>query len=236
MLDFVPIAHSGQGQGSVPTISEEMEQTLALSRKFLESLGIEEKQTEAIIEAHSDTVNGLKKEAAHYKEEAEKVPDLLRQLEEAKADTSLSELQQQYDSLKEQLDSSQKELERTKSEYDEYKSGVEARETEQAKALAYRKHVLEKAGIATDYMDDVMAVTKLDSFELDEDGGIKDADKLVEAAKDKWKSFVVKERIDPAGVDNPPVDKDGHEFAGAHERAIQIAKERHERLYGKSEE
>lgn len=200
-------------------------------------MGIEDKQIQAIIDAHTETTDGLKAQRDQYKEQADKVPDLLKQLEEAKADTGLADMQAKYEQAQADTKAAQAERDRIQSEYDEYKSGVEAREAEQAKAGAYRKQVLEAAQIASTYIDDVMGVTKLDAIELDEDGNVKDADKLIESAKDKWKSFVVKTKTDPAGVDNPPTSTAGKgSVEGAHERAIQIAKERHERMYGKSEE
>ena len=50
-------------------------------------MGIEDKQIETIIEAHSETVTALKAERDKAKETAAKVPDLQRQLEEAKKAT-----------------------------------------------------------------------------------------------------------------------------------------------------
>ena len=56
---------------------------MALTRRLLEGLGIEGKHVETIIEAHTETVNGLKDEAKRYRERAEMVPDLQKQLEQA---------------------------------------------------------------------------------------------------------------------------------------------------------
>lgn len=254
-------------------------------------MGLEDKQIETIIEAHSDTVTALKEARDGYREKAEMVPDLQKQLEEAKKDTSLADLQAKYDESekahKKEVAALKKESEATKakvaeleganaelsakleeaeashqqeleskqaefdaalaaangerdgiqSQFDEYKAGVEAKEARQSLAQAYRKQVLGAAGLAPNYLDDVMAVTRLDGIELDEDGNVVDADKLVEAAKSKWGSFIIKEKVDPADVDTPPAQPSGSkDIEGAHERALQIARERHERLYGKSEE
>ena len=264
---------------------------MALSRKFLAGMGIEDKQIESIIEAHSDTVTALKNERDNYREKAELVPDLQKQLEEAKKDTSLADLQAKYDEnekahkkelaalkkeseaahakvteletanadlsakLEEVRTSHQQELEAKQAEFDEalanangerdgiqsqfdeYKAGVEAKEARHNLAQAYRKQVLGAAGLAPNYLDDVMAVTKLDGIELDEEGNISDAESLVDAAKEKWASFILKQRTEPAEVETPPEPPTGSKsIEGAHERALQIARERHERLYGKSEE
>ena len=67
---------------------------MALTRKLLEGMGIEDKQIETIIEAHSETVTALKAERDKAKETAAKVPDLQRQLEEAKKATEEKAIQQ----------------------------------------------------------------------------------------------------------------------------------------------
>lgn len=253
-------------------------------------MGLEDKQIESIIEAHSDTVTALKNERDAYKEKAELVPNLQKQLEEAKADTSLADMQAKYDesekahkkelaTLKkesdalnaklteaeaardelsakleeanathqQELEAKQRELDEAvatangerdgiQSQFDEYKAGIEARQALEAKAQAYRKQVLVAAGLAPNYLDDVMAVTKLDDIELGEDGSVSNAEDLIEAAKSKWGNFLLKQRTDPAEVETPPTNVSKGGIEGAHERALQIARERHERLYGKSEE
>lgn len=264
---------------------------MALSRKFLAGMGIEDKQIESIIEAHSDTVTALKNERDGYKEKAELVTDLQKQLEAAKADTSLADMKAKYEEsekahkkevaalkkeseaaqakvteletantelgakLEEANASHQQELETKQaefdvalaeangakdgiqSEFDSYRAEIEAREALQAKAQAYRSQILGAAGLAPNYLDDVMSVTKLDGIEFDEDGNIADSENLIEAAKTKWGNFILKQKTDPADVDTPPAPAAGDKgIEGAHERALQIARERHERLYGKSEE
>lgn len=117
-------------------------------------------------------------------------------------------------------------------QFDEYKAGVEAKEATRAKAAAYRTQVLAAAGIAPNYIDDVMGVTQLDGIELGEDGTISDAEKLVEAAREKWGSFVLREKTVPSSVETPPEDAGTPEVEGAHPIAERIARGRHERLYG----
>jgi chromosome segregation ATPase len=254
-------------------------------------MGIEDKQIETIIEAHSDTVTALKTERDRYKEAAERVPDLQKQLEEAKADTSLTELQ---DRLKEEQAANQQALEAKDNEISTLQSKVseveaerdalaeKATETEQAhqealaakqqelddavakaneerdavngelealkadiaakeeraaKAEAYEAQVLTKAGIAPSYIKDIMAVTRVDDLKLDDEGNVEGAEELVKAASEKWHNFILKEKSDPAVVETPPVRPAGmNTIEGAHEEALRIAEERHQRLYGKSEE
>ena len=54
---------------------------MALTRAFLKGMNLTEEQVGAIVEAHTDTVNALKSERDAFKAEAEKVPELQRQIE-----------------------------------------------------------------------------------------------------------------------------------------------------------
>lgn len=194
---------------------------MALTRKLLEGMGIEEKQIETIIEAHSETVTALKAERDKAREEARKVPDLQKQLEEAvQATEGGSDWQEKYDA--------------EHKAFEEYKAQVEADRKAADTASAYRKQVLEKAGIATQYMDDVMGVTKLDGIELDDSGNIKDSDKLADAAKDKWRSFVVKTKTETDDTATPPTNQGTVE--GGDPEIARRMQERYERKFGKAPE
>lgn len=209
-----------------------MEHTLALTRKFLKSMGIEDDKIDSIIEAHAETVDGLTAERDKLKEQAEKVPELRQQLEEAQAANDSDELRSRLDEAVKAKETAETALAKANKSLEDFKAEVQAEKDKAAKAGAYRKQVLEAAEISSNYLDDVMAVTQLGDIELDENGNIKGADKLVEAAKDKWKSFVVKTNTEGANPETPPANTKGG-IEGANPRAVQIAKERHERMYGK---
>ena len=55
---------------------------MALTRKFLAALGIDNDKVDEIIQAHTDTVNGLKDEIEKYKADAEKLPAVEKELKE----------------------------------------------------------------------------------------------------------------------------------------------------------
>ena len=57
---------------------------MALTRNFLKSMGLTEEQVATIIEAHTDTVDGLKDLIATYKADAEKLPDIQKELNDLK--------------------------------------------------------------------------------------------------------------------------------------------------------
>ena len=197
-----------------------MESTLALTRKLLEGMGIEDKQIETIIEAHSETVTALKAERDKAKETAAKVPDLQKQLEEAEAASgSGDEWEQKYQ------DEHQA--------FEDFKAQVETEKAEAAKAKAYREQVLAKAGIGAEYIDDVMGVTKLDTVKVGEDGAIEGAEELASKAREKWSSFVVKTKTTGSAPATPP--KGASLPEGADPAVERRMAERHARMFGTTE-
>lgn len=192
---------------------------MALTRKLLEGMGIEEKQVETIIEAHSETVTALKAERDKAREQAEKVPELQKQLEEAQAASKGDgEWEKRYNEEHQALE--------------DFKAQVEAERTEAEKAQAYR-NMLAKAGVDPKRVDAIMRVTDLSGVEM-EDGKLKDEDKLEESAKDEWSAFIVKTRQVGSEPATPPQSTAGAE--GADPGIAKMLRERHERLYGKSED
>ena len=176
---------------------------MALTRKFLKAMGIEDEKIDEIIDAHRDTVDPLKKERDEYKADAEKLTDV----------------QKKYDDLKKEVDS--KEDDPYKEKYDkehkafeEYKKTVEGERTKANKTQAYRE-LLKKAGVSDKRIDSVLKVTAIDEIELDDDGNIKDADKVVENIKSEWSEFIVTESQRGAGTENPPRNVGGSKMTKA---------------------
>ena len=146
---------------------------MALTRKLLKSLGLEESHIDTIIDAHTETVDALKKERDTHKAEADKVAELTRQLNEAN-----EKLSKAGDSAKVQA------------EFDAYKAGVEKEKTAARKGDALNA-LLEKAGIARPaFRDLIRKGYDMDKLELLEDGSAKDADKMVEAIRSDYADFV----------------------------------------------
>lgn len=189
---------------------------MALTRKLLEGMGIEDKQIETIIEAHSETVTALKAERDKAKETAAKVPDLQKQLEEAqKASADEGGWEEKYES--------------EHKAFEDFKAQVASEKAEADKAKAYRE-LLVKANVDPKRIDAIMRVTDLSEVEM-EDGKLKDADKLEESAKTEWEAFVVKTKTKGADPENPPAG--GKAPEGADPEIVKRLQQRHERMYGK---
>jgi hypothetical protein len=200
-------------------ISEEMEHALSLTRKFLEGMGIDDKQVESIIEAHSETVNGLKADRDKYKEQAGKVADLQKQLEEAQA-------------ASDGTDEWEKKYNDEHQAFEDFKAQIQTERADAEKAQAYRG-MLMAAGIDPKRIDAIMKVTDLSDVEM-EDGKLKDSGKLEESAKEEWADFVLKTFTKGSNPATPPEPK-GNVPEGADPEIAKRMQERHERMFGKTE-
>lgn len=181
-------------------------------------MGIEDKQVESIIEAHTETVNGLKAERDRYKEQAEKVPDLQKQLEEAQAASEGGDWEEKFNAEHQA--------------FEDFKAQIEVERADAEKAQAYRG-MLMSAGIDPKRIDAIMRVTDLSEVEM-EDGKLKDSGKLEEAAKAEWADFVIKTHTEGSKPATPP-DTKGSVPEGADPDVARRMQERHERMFGKTE-
>ena len=166
---------------------------MALTRKFLSALGIEEAKIDEIISAHVDTVNVLKEQRDGYKADADKLPAVQKALDDLKASQSGD------DPYKEKYEKKAK-------EFDDYKKGVEAKELKRSKSTAY-KQVLKELNAS--HVDSILKASQseLEKIELDEDGKIKDVDKLKESIKKEWADFIVEEGQRGANTATPPANE-----------------------------
>jgi chromosome segregation ATPase len=180
---------------------------MALTRKMLTALGVESEKIDQIVEEHSKTVNEIKeqkdelaKQLETYKEEADKLKTTEEELEKVKAELDAIDV--------EGMDKKYKDL---KAEYDEFKAGVEAKNTRAQKAEAYRQLLLD-AGVSEKRVASVLKVSDIDNLEIDEDGKVKNAEKLTENIKSEWADFITTEGKKGADVSKPPTNTGGDTF------------------------
>ena len=186
---------------------------MALTRKLLKGMGLTEEQVDTIIEAHTETVDGLKTDLKAAQESA-KQSDAFKK----RAETAEKELEDaKKDGWKDKHD-------QVKKEFDDYKAEQANKETRAAKERAYRE-LLKAAGISEKRMDSVMKVTNLDSVEL-EDGKVKDSASVTENIKREWTDFIVQTNSSGANTPNPPANNGGNPKTKAEIMAIQDRSER----------
>ena len=165
---------------------------MALTRKFLTAMGIEDDKIDEIITAHSETVNALKEQRDSYKEEAEKLPAVQKELDEMKATAEKSgndAYKVKYEAMKE--------------DFEKYKEEQKQKEVHAKKADAY-KAILKEVGISEKRIDSVLKVSDIDSIEFDDEGNVKEADDLKKSIGEEWADFIVKTETKGIDTATPP--------------------------------
>ena len=167
---------------------------MALTRKLLKGMGLTDEQVDTIIEAHTDTVDGLKADVSKYKTDAEKLSDVQKELDDLKAKGD--------DGWKEKHD-------KLKGEFDKYKGDIEAKETKANKEKAVRAFY-ESKGITGKNLEIAMhgSRAEIDGIELDGDK-IKDASALDALVKGDFSGLVATTTTKGANTANPPANNGG---------------------------
>ena len=172
---------------------------MALTRKLLKGMGLTDEQVDTIIEAHTDTVDGLKSDLSKYKTDAEKLSDVQKELDELKAKGD--------DGWKEKHD-------RLKEEFDQYKNDVQAKETKAAKEAAYRA-ILKDANLSEKGIEKAIKYAEWDKIELEADGKLKDANDHIKAVREEWAEYVTTTTTTGAKTSTPPANNGGAKLTKA---------------------
>ena len=162
---------------------------MALTRKLLKGMGLTEEQVDTIIEAHTDTTDGLKADIAKYKGDAEKLPGVQKELNDLKA-AGDGGYKEKY--------------EKEHADFEKYKADQTAKETRQVKETAYRE-LLKAAGVSEKRIPAILKVTDLNGIEMYGDK-IKDADKHTQTVKTEWAEFVESANTTGANTTTPPAN------------------------------
>ena len=195
---------------------------MALTRRALKAMGIEEEKVDEIIAMHTETVEGLKADIAKYKEDAEKLPTVQKELDALKA-AGDGGLQERFDALKR--------------EYDEFKGQVTAKEAKTAKESAVRAYY-ESKGITGKALDIAMrgSAQEIDAIEMDGDK-IKDSSALDNLVSGVFSGLVSRVEVQGANTSNPPANNSGVSMTKAdiykkddHGRYVLSAAERQQAL------
>ncbi len=170
---------------------------MAITRKLLKGMGLTEEQQDTIIEAHTDTVNGLKADIDRYKADAEKLPGVQKELDDLKGNGD--------DGYKAKYESEHK-------AFEDYKKTVDAEKTTAAKEKAVEA-VLKKIGVSEKRLQSVAKLAKadglLDALELNDDGAVKEADKLEKSLKDSYSEYITTTSTKGADTPTPPANSGG---------------------------
>ena len=169
---------------------------MALTRRMLKGMGLTEEQADTIIEAHAETVDGLKDQLKTVKEKADK----------------LDGVQKELDDLKAQGDGGYKEkYEKEHKAFTDYKADVERKASHATKEAAVKAYLESKNITGSGLKIAMMAVSgKIDGLELDGDK-IKDTSSLDDLVKDggDLHDLIPKVSVTGANTATPPANTGG---------------------------
>lgn len=160
---------------------------MALTRNFLKAMGLNDEQVNSIIDAHTDTVDALKKERDDWKGKAATIENLTRERDEA-----VEKLSKAGD------------VATVQKAFDDYKAGVEREKTNAQKSAALAA-AFEQAGVKREaFRKAMLKGWDMDAVELDENGAIKDMDGLNATVKKDYADFIATTEDNPVPPNNPP--------------------------------
>lgn len=175
---------------------------MALTRKFLKALGVEDEKIDQIIEAHAETVDALKEERDGYKAKAEETADTQKELDTLKAEKQKadSDHKAEIDKLTAQvkeLEKQGKDVAKVQADFDAYKQQVEDEKTNGAKNNALDE-IIKGVGITNEAARKLI----LKGYDLNnvvlEDGKVTNKSDIEKVIKTDYKDFIT--TIKPNGT------------------------------------
>lgn len=165
---------------------------MALTRKMLKAMGIEDEKIDQIIEEHTESTDALKQQRDEYKAKAE-----------AKATASTKPKPKDP----EPSDGYKAKYDAEKKAFEDYKANIAAEKAEADKRAKYRELIV-KAGVDSKRVDSVLKVSDLSEIKV-KDGAIEGADDLVKSIKEDWADFIPTTQKVGANAPNPPKNDGG---------------------------
>lgn len=182
---------------------------MSVTRSFLKGMGLTDEQVGAIIEEHTNTVNGLKEARDTYKADAEKLTAVQKQLDDLKANSG-DDWKEKYNTLKKT--------------FDDFKT-ESANQAKAEKVRAAYAQLLKDANVDSKRIDAILRITDMSGMSLDESGKLVDADKLSASIKSEWGAFIQTTGVKGSSVETPPENHSGTNVT----RADVYAKDEHGR-------
>ena len=170
---------------------------MALTRKMLKAMELDDDKISQIIDAHQSTIDEIAQERDAFKADAEKYKAEADRLGSVEKD--LVKAQAKLEDAKSASD----ELKALQEEYTKYRADVNAKASQAQKEKIFRA-LLAEAGISDKRFDSIIKVSDLSNMEIDEDGKAKDSQSIVEGIKSEWADFIVTEGKQGAKTATPP--------------------------------
>ena len=164
---------------------------MSFTRSFLKASGLTDEQITAVMEEHTSVVDALKQQRDGFKADADKLPELQRQIDDLKSG----------EDYKSKYEAAQR-------AFDDYKAQVKADADLASKKAAYRKLLTEES-ISDKRLDAVIRLTDFTQMKLNEDGTLADVDKLRGDIRSEWSDYIATTRTERENVATPPVMQGG---------------------------
>ena len=165
----------------------------------------------ANVDEIKDRLDAAAAETAKYKAEAEKLPEVQKQLDEIKGG---EDFKAKYDKEHE--------------DFEAFKKQIADGEELAKKKTAYRK-LLADEHINEKRLDAVIRLTDFSKMKLDKDGNLQDADALKKAIGEEWSEYKVVTEKRGADVATPPHGDNGGKTLS---RAAELAAQYNAQKYG----
>ena len=173
---------------------------MAFTRSFLKTMNLTDEQISAIIEEHTNVTDALKaqrdkaqKDAESLKAEADKIPDLQKQLADiANGEDYKGKWEQEHKA------------------FEDYKAQI-AKDAEMDKVRAAYRKLLQDEHINDKRLDVVMRASDFTNIKLGSDGNLEKLDTLKQSIGEEWGDFKVQQRERKQNVANPPANHGGGE-------------------------
>lgn len=181
---------------------------MSITRKLLKGMGLTDEQVDTIIEAHTETVDGLKADISRYKADAGK----------------LAGVQKELDDLKAAGDGGYKvKYEKEHSDFEAFKSNITAKEAKAAKEKAVRAF-FESKNITGANLDLAMRGCGEEMAALEMDGDkIKDTRGLDALLSGAYKGLVSTMQQQGANPANPPAGTPAKRYTTEELRSMSAA-------------
>lgn len=165
---------------------------MALTRKGLKAMGLTEEQVDSIIELHLEVKNNLEEQIKKYKDDAEKLPTVQKELDDLKKGDG-EDWKGKYDA--------------EKAAHDKTKNDYAAKETAATNERLFRAK-LTAVGITGKRADQIVKMTDFKQFET-ENGAYKDEKAVENHIRTEYSEFIPQQRQQGANVPNPPGNSGG---------------------------
>lgn len=184
---------------------------MALTRSMLKGMGLTDEQVSAIIDAHTESTDALKKQRDDYKEDAEKLVSVQKELDGLK---NGKDWKAEHDTLKKA--------------FDDYKADIASKEKLANVKAEFRK-LLEAEKIGKEDADLIMAATKFDDMKLGDDGKLAGSDQLTANIKQNYARYIP--TVESKG-DNPATPPKGDDKGGNGNAIREMTAKWHAAKYG----